>query len=736
MDISGHVQVTQTQNPMPKSLPELSYNARLSIREAADLLKVSTKTLRRWEKQGLLIPERTPGNQRRYNLYQLQAFTPSRKPILNHPTAVVTPSSIASASTRTSRKTSHRQVYMAGLLFFLVFTVAASWLAPRLAEKIAVGIPSSPAFARQKGLSFLSSFFAPDSQPVPSLDDSGLDLYSQVLAAEAELEDFSFIVNLPSNFSKDLTVEGTLTAPNIIYSVIAGDGISITPGQNPIISTTETGGVTSFQGLEGEITLTAGSGIAIEGTTIRNSAQNVVQSVWKNIAVSGQTSLTAGSADDTLTLVAGTGIGLTTNTTDKKLTINATSTGDTSGFTDTGTLVKLITATDILGLGTSTGSAKLSIESSSGDLLTASSSGVKMFALTSAGTLTLSDTGLLDLSNITHSTSAPQGLLLPQADSLTNPSSGEGYIAYDTDNNQVLIYNGSSWANISGASTTLQEAYGNDVDGSDTTISLTSLDDSLVFSNPSSSGTDSNFILSIDQLAAGAVDNLRLSNSGTGAEIAFASVTPTVSISNGGTLNITDGTNTLFTLLDDGTVGKVGLGSVVVPVGILEVSGSNIGKSLVILNEAGDQNILTASASGVTVANITRGGDLELKSQGELRLFDSDGSNYTGFAGPPDLISDLVYTLPAAAGLTNYVLTWQSGNATEWKEIAGVGGVGDITSVGSVLDGPAFSDTSSDDDWLGLGASAGRIEFDNQDLDEVNILAAKLGIGTQTPTSL
>lgn len=35
--------------------------------------------------------------------------------------------------------------------------------------------------------------------------------------------------------------------------------------------------------------------------------------------------------------------------------------------------------------------------------------------------------------------------------------------------------------------------------------------------------------------------------------------------------------------------------------------------------------------------------------------------------------------------------------------------------------------------WLGLGAAAGRIEFDDQAVDEVNILAAHVGIGTQTP---
>jgi len=38
-----------------------------------------------------------------------------------------------------------------------------------------------------------------------------------------------------------------------------------------------------------------------------------------------------------------------------------------------------------------------------------------------------------------------------------------------------------------------------------------------------------------------------------------------------------------------------------------------------------------------------------------------------------------------------------------------------------------------DDWWLGLGAAAGRIEWDNQATDEVNFLDCYVGIGTQTP---
>ena len=58
---------------------------------------------------------------------------------------------------------------------------------------------------------------------------------------------------------------------------------------------------------------------------------------------------------------------------------------------------------------------------------------------------------------------------------------------------------------------------------------------------------------------------------------------------------------------------------------------------------------------------------------------------------------------------------------------------GDITAVGSMTSGDVFANSTADDDWLGLGASAGRIEFDDQATDEVNILDANVGIGTASP---
>lgn len=69
--------------------------------------------------------------------------------------------------------------------------------------------------------------------------------------------------------------------------------------------------------------------------------------------------------------------------------------------------------------------------------------------------LTFSDGDYLDLSGITYSSTSQMGLRLPNTSSATpsNPSSGEGFLAYDATGNQVLVYDGLNWTTIGGSVT-------------------------------------------------------------------------------------------------------------------------------------------------------------------------------------------------------------------------------------------------------------------------------------------
>jgi len=88
------------------------------------------------------------------------------------------------------------------------------------------------------------------------------------------------------------------------------------------------------------------------------------------------------------------------------------------------------------------------------------------------------------------------------------------------------------------------------------------------------------------------------------------------------------------------------------------------------------------------------------------------------------------YMFPSADGTNGQFLSTDGSGIISWATSAGSG---DITRVGSMADGETFYDSNADDQWLGLGVSAGRIEFDDLVQDEVNILAAMVGIGDDAP---
>jgi hypothetical protein len=209
-----------------------------------------------------------------------------------------------------------------------------------------------------------------------------------------------------------------------------------------------------------------------------------------------------------------------------------------------------------------------------------------------------------------------------------------------------------------------------------------------------------------------------ITGSGTVSQLAFFS---------GGTQNIASDSNLFW----DNAAKLLGIGNAT-PVARLDVAGAVSGKALAIFNETGNQEIFTASASGTTAFTISRNGNLSLSSttanSDRLVFAPQSGGvgTFTGTVTTEDLTGNQTYTFPNATG----TVCLTSGNC------AGIGGNGDITAVGSMASGDAFADGTADDDWLGLGASAGRIEFDDQAFDEVNVLAAKLGIGTQTPDAL
>jgi hypothetical protein len=110
----------------------------------------------------------------------------------------------------------------------------------------------------------------------------------------------------------------------------------------------------------------------------------------------------------------------------------------------------------------------------------------------------------------------------------------------------------------------------------------------------SSLGTINGATLSGGTLSGGTYSNTGLTVTGS----------YTATIGNAGTFAWSDGSNTLMSLVDDGTSGNLGLGTT--PVHKLHLSGAVTGKALAVFNETGDQNIFSASQSGISVFNLAR----------------------------------------------------------------------------------------------------------------------------------
>ena len=88
-----------------------------------------------------------------------------------------------------------------------------------------------------------------------------------------------------------------------------------------------------------------------------------------------------------------------------------------------------------------------------------------------------------------------------------------------------------------------------------------------------------------------------------------------------------------------------------------------------VVTAADDQNI-TLSPSGTGLLVITS--NAMLNSQGDLRFGDADNSNWVAFQAPTTIAANITWTLPAADGTNNQVLTTNSSGTLSWtsKDVA------------------------------------------------------------------
>lgn len=106
---------------MPADLHQNSNQQRLlTVQQAADILNVSGKTLRRWDQNGKLIARRTKGGQRRYHEDNLLKF--GKKPVVSHlplpPTTSISKKTLDFPFFRLAGALSFLFLLLAGFVFF------------------------------------------------------------------------------------------------------------------------------------------------------------------------------------------------------------------------------------------------------------------------------------------------------------------------------------------------------------------------------------------------------------------------------------------------------------------------------------------------------------------------------------------------------------------------------------------------------------------------------------------
>ena len=332
----------------------------IRVSDASKILGVSTKTLRRWNSSGRLVPERSEGGHRYYTYEQLRNFNSGtanskQKAINLEPDgnrSILLPSNEPNFKQETLNSKPVRNL---GHKNWKLFGIPALGFSILILGVIIVTTVTITIF------SFKDRIFKADKNEE-----------SSVLSATTATTDnspaitkaYTFGANVPVIFSESVTFTKDVNLPNMVSSIIPGTGTDVEDGQNPTISNT---GVLSLNKSTGDLSLTAGLGIDITSpsereVTITNIDLGSIQNIFKNVVVDNQPTIRATGNSDTLTFVGGNGITITSDSSAKKIIFTADPDAlNVTGWTKSGDSITNTTPADFVGIGTTTSRYNLEI---------------------------------------------------------------------------------------------------------------------------------------------------------------------------------------------------------------------------------------------------------------------------------------------------------------------------------------------------------------------------------------
>lgn len=500
--------------------------------------------------------------------------------------------------------------------------------------------------------------------------------------------------------STDTTEDGLIefanrkAGANVITARLRSDSLQLLNGTSLVVA-----GLTypTSDGTNGQALVTDGSG------NLSFSSISAGGNAFGTVAVSGQSDVVADSNSDTLTLIAGSNITLTTNATNDSVTIASSGSGSVSETFKTIAVsgqsdVVADSATDTLTL--AAGSGMTITTDASTDTITFVSSGgssqsavYKEYVYTATSNQT-SFSGSDDNSNTLSYTPLflqvfLNGVLL---------DNGTDYTA--TNGTAVVLVNGATTSDLLQISTFVQIIGSADAvtdeftgDGSTTAFTLTA--------DPDVEGNTMVFVDGVYQ------EKATYSISGT-------TLTFSAAPANGQSIEVNTGSRNVT--VDD--------------VNGLTVEGNLVVEGNTTLGNASGDTITvtgtptfaeTATFSGAIDANntVNVSGHLSLDgSTNELRFY--EGSNYVGFEAPA-LSGDQIWVLPDSDGTAGYALKTDGSGNLSW----GLAGGNAFETIAISGQSSVVADSSSD--TLTLAAGTGITLTTNASTDTITITNSSLG---------
>ncbi|GEM_PF-1444999 len=408
-----------------KDLERFKYAHPLQVSEAADLLGMSISTLRRLETRGKLVPKRDSNGRRIYNFAELARFAknvPSDKvAVTQSEVNILTKDAVAARIEVDTilRRVRRVRSIVASLAIFVVvsittLTVLFLLYPSETADFFELTEPeyvSNGVILNRSVLGVANSNEASGITPIiislfRPLAKVSLNLVGQIDEEKYQIATRSHIIDGDSllrsissieiSDSSDFIITDTSVIHNLNAELLDGRQVGSNPGNLVVID--DNGKINpdliDYSTVEVAFTIEDRSigGAQIELDTIEN--ENIANSAITSNKIEDGTVSSSDLADNAVITA--------------KIADNAI----TGAKIDNGT----ITTSDL-----STG-------------------------------LSFSSSTLIDLSAVTHTSTTPQGLVLPNASSAnpSGPSTGEGYLAWDTSGNQLIVYDGASWGTLAG----------------------------------------------------------------------------------------------------------------------------------------------------------------------------------------------------------------------------------------------------------------------------------------------